>query len=78
MAKTAWLRRNARHIGARQRTFGAVVALALAIPLATPTTAIANERAGAPAVQQTRPVKGVTTLTPRKLTVKDQTKRSRG
>jgi RHS repeat-associated protein len=52
------------------------VALALALPTAVPAAAQAKDRAGAPAVQQTRPVEGVKTLTPRKLTVKDQTKRA--
>jgi hypothetical protein len=76
MAKIAWLRRNARHIASRRRIVGALVALALAVPPAVPAAAQAKDRAGAPAVHQTRSVKGVKTLTPRKLTVKDQTKRA--
>ncbi|MFJ8104610.1 polymorphic toxin-type HINT domain-containing protein [Streptomyces sp. NPDC096132] len=75
MARTEWLRRTARQIGARERIVGAVVALTLAVPTAVPAAAATKDRAGAPAVQQTRSVKGVTTLTPRKLTVKDQTKK---
>jgi RHS repeat-associated protein len=53
-----------------------LVALALAAPTAIPAAAETKDRAGAPAVQQTPSVKGVTTLTPRKLAVKDQTKRT--
>ncbi|MGW1784042.1 polymorphic toxin-type HINT domain-containing protein [Streptomyces sp. NPDC002143] len=76
MARTAWLRQNVRRVGARRRIVGFAVALALAAPTAVPAAAETNPRAGAPAVQQTPSVKGVTTLTPRKLTVKDQTKRT--
>ncbi|MEU5277133.1 RHS repeat-associated core domain-containing protein [Streptomyces asoensis] len=52
-----------------------MVALALAAPTAIPAAADTQDRAGAPAVHQTPAVKGVTTLTPRKLKVKDQAKR---
>ncbi|WP_225080672.1 RHS repeat-associated core domain-containing protein [Streptomyces sp. CoT10] len=76
MVKTAWLRRNARHVASRRRIVGALVALALVVPPAVPAAAEAKAHAGAPAVQETRPVKGVKALTPRKLTVKDQTKRA--
>ncbi|MFD5272205.1 hypothetical protein [Streptomyces sp. NPDC058335] len=76
MARTAWLRQSVRRISARHRAVGVMVALALAVPTTVPAAAQAQDLAGAPAVQQTRPVKGVTTLTPRKLTVKDQTKRA--
>ncbi|MCQ9178677.1 hypothetical protein KMT30_06460 [Streptomyces sp. IBSBF 2953] len=53
-----------------------MVALALASPTAIPAAAQTMDRAGAPAVHQTRSVQGAKTLTPRKLTVKDQTKRA--
>ncbi|TFV30074.1 hypothetical protein E4K10_47605 [Streptomyces sp. T1317-0309] len=53
-----------------------MVALTLAIPTAVPAAAQTKGRAGAPPVQQTRAVKGVTTLTPRKLTVRDQAKKA--
>ncbi|MGW4935414.1 polymorphic toxin-type HINT domain-containing protein [Streptomyces sp. NPDC004166] len=53
-----------------------MVALTLAIPTAVPAAAQTKDRAGAPAVQQTRAVKGVTTLTPRKLAVRDQAKKA--
>ncbi|MEH0579109.1 RHS repeat-associated core domain-containing protein [Streptomyces sp. B21-108] len=76
MARTAWLRQNVRRVGARRRFVGVMVALALAAPTVVPAAAETKDRAGAPAVQQTASVKGVTTLTPRKLTVKDQTKRA--
>ncbi|MFH9554553.1 RHS repeat-associated core domain-containing protein [Streptomyces sp. NPDC017435] len=75
MARTAWLRQKVRHIGARQRLVGVMVALALAAPTAVSAAAETTDRAGPPAVQKTPSVKGVTTLTPRKLTAKDQTKR---
>ncbi|GAA3907225.1 RHS repeat-associated core domain-containing protein [Streptomyces lannensis] len=52
------------------------MALTLAIPTAAPAAAQTKDRAGAPAVQQTRAVKGVTTLTPRKLAVRDQAKKA--
>ncbi|MGW2557313.1 polymorphic toxin-type HINT domain-containing protein [Streptomyces sp. NPDC001635] len=52
------------------------MALTLAIPTAVPAAAQTKGRAGAPPVQQTRAVKGVTTLTPRKLTVRDQAKKA--
>ncbi|MGQ4361725.1 polymorphic toxin-type HINT domain-containing protein [Streptomyces sp. SAS_272] len=74
MARTAWLAHNARHLGARRRIVDVLVALALASPTAVPAAAQTADRAGAPAVQQTPSVKGVKTLAPRKLTVKDQTK----
>ncbi|MFM9707854.1 RHS repeat domain-containing protein [Streptomyces galilaeus] len=76
MARTAWLRQSVRRIGSRHRAVGVMVALALAVPTTVPAAAQAQDLAGAPAVQQTRPVDGVTTLTPRKVTVKDQTKRA--
>ncbi|MDR6980449.1 RHS repeat-associated protein [Streptomyces sp. 3330] len=77
MSRTAWLRHNVRRIGARQRIVGAmVVALALAAPTAVPAAADTQTRAGAPAAQPTPSVKDVTTLTPRKLKVKDQTKQT--
>ncbi|MFD7933401.1 polymorphic toxin-type HINT domain-containing protein [Streptomyces sp. NPDC059755] len=75
MSRTGWLRQNVRRVGARHRIVGVMVALALAAPAAVPAAADTQDRAGAPAVQQAPAVKGVTTLTPRKLKVKDQTKR---
>ncbi|MFE0733103.1 DddA-like double-stranded DNA deaminase toxin [Streptomyces antibioticus] len=76
MANAVWLKRNTRKSKARRRLVGVMVALALAAPTAIPAAAATNDRAGAPPTQQTQSVKGVKTLNPRKLTVKDQTKRA--
>ncbi|MBK3626350.1 hypothetical protein JHN59_16155 [Streptomyces sp. MBT49] len=76
MSRTGWLRQNLRRVGARHRMVGALVALALAAPTAVPAAADTQDRPGFPAVPQSPAVKNVGTLTPRKLKVKDQTKRT--
>ncbi|MEU3283936.1 RHS repeat domain-containing protein [Streptomyces longwoodensis] len=76
MAKSAWLRRSVHSVGSRQRIVGALVLLALAVPPVIPAAAASGDRAGAPAVQQTRSVEGGKTLNPRKVTVKDRTERA--
>lgn len=53
-----------------------MVALALAAPTAVPAAADTQGRAGRPAIPQSPSVQNVETLTPRKLKVKDQTKRA--
>ncbi|WP_159045098.1 RHS repeat domain-containing protein [Streptomyces sp. NRRL F-5122] len=75
MTRTAWRRRTTRQNVARRGIVGVVMAMALAAPTAVPTATATTAALGVPPVQQTRSVKGVTTLTPRKLSVRDQTKK---